>query len=101
MYINRDTYYCKYTYQSALAAAKTSIAAMELAISEKTNTFAVVRPPGHHSGLKPQPHGFSFINNVALAARKAIKTKKASRVAIIDWDAHHGEGTQTIFYSSD
>lgn len=100
MYINRDTYYCKHTYKAALAAAKTSVTAATYALNHNTNTFAVVRPPGHHSGLKTQPHGFSFINNVALAAKKVIKEQAVSRVAIVDWDAHHGEGTQTIFYDS-
>lgn len=73
MYINKDTYYCKQTYQSALAAAKTSIAALEYVVThQNTQSFAVVRPPGHHSGLKSQPHGFSFLNNAALAVQNII-----------------------------
>ena len=100
LFINRDTYYCKDTYQSALAAAKTTIAAIDFVTTHKnSNSYAVIRPPGHHSGFKPQPHGFSFLNNIALAAHKAIKTKKANKVAIVDWDVHHGEGTQNIFYN--
>lgn len=58
----------------------------------------MVRPPGHHSGLKTQPHGFSFFNNIALAANFLTSTKRAKRVAIVDWDVHHGEGTQKLFY---
>lgn len=50
----------------------------------------MVRPPGHHSGLKSQPHGFSFFNNIALAAYQTIATKKAKKIAIVDWDVHHG-----------
>jgi len=50
----------------------------------------MVRPPGHHSGLKSQPHGFSFFNNIALAVYQTIATKKAKKIAIVDWDVHHG-----------
>jgi len=58
----------------------------------------LIRPPGHHSGLKNQPHGFSFFNNVAIGANYFVsKTKK--NAVIIDWDIHHGEGTQNIFYT--
>jgi acetoin utilization deacetylase AcuC-like enzyme len=49
-----------------------------------------VRPPGHHSGLKSQPHGFSFLNNVGIASKYLLSTKKAEKIAIIDWDVHHG-----------
>jgi histone deacetylase 6 len=69
-----------------------------LANGQYKSFFALVRPPGHHSGLKTQPHGFSFFNNIALAANYLTKVKKVKKVAIVDWDAHHGEGTQKIFY---
>lgn len=59
----------------------------------------MVRPPGHHSGLKNQPHGFCFFNNIAVAANYLITSKKANQVAIVDWDVHHGEGTQKLFYN--
>ncbi len=99
MYINTDTYYCKSTYQAALAAAVTTVTATECSLNKPyPRTFAAVRPPGHHSGLKSQPHGFSFLNNAALAAQYSLKNKALTRVAIVDWDAHHGEGTQTMFY---
>lgn len=63
----------------------------------KSNIFSIIRPPGHHSGMKNQPHGFSFFNNISLAADYfTIKTNK--KCVIIDWDIHHGEGTQKIFY---
>ena len=98
MYINKDTYYCRYTYQSALAAGRSAIASVDHVLTHKDSTsYAIIRPPGHHSGWKPQPHGFSFLNNVALATSKAIKSQKVKKVAIIDWDVHHGEGTQNIF----
>lgn len=99
MYINTDTYYMKHTYQAALAAVKTVLLATQTLIDKEYQyAYAVIRPPGHHSGLKNQPHGFSFFNNVALAAEYALKTQLFKKIAIIDWDAHHGEGTQNLFY---
>ena len=100
MFINIDTYFMKDTYLAALEAARTTIiAADSLTSNSASNCFAMVRPPGHHSGLKSQPHGFSFFNNIAAAAHYLIKSKKANKVAIVDWDVHHGEGTQKLFYS--
>lgn len=61
------------------------------------NCFAAVRPPGHHAGISNQVSGFCFFNNVAAAARYAQKTYGVKRVAIFDWDAHHGNSTQQIF----
>ena len=91
MYINTDTYYGKHTFESAIAAATAAIEAVKVATCPPyPYTFAVVRPPGHHCGLKAQPHGFSFINNVALAAQFMLNTKKAAKIVIVDWDAHHG-----------
>lgn len=65
---------------------------------QKNDVICLVRPPGHHSGFKNQPHGFSFFNNVAIAADYfTSQTKK--KAVIIDWDIHHGEGTQNLFYN--
>jgi acetoin utilization deacetylase AcuC-like enzyme len=50
----------------------------------------MVRPPGHHSGLKTQPHGFSFFNNISLAANYLTTIKNVKKIVIVDWDAHHG-----------
>ena len=64
--------------------------------------FALVRPPGHHAGHDDtdghRAEGFCFFNSAAVAARCALETRRAKRVAIIDWDIHHGNGTQTILY---
>ena len=99
MYINTDTYYMKHTYQAAIAAVKTSLLAIDAILSKQYRyAYAVIRPPGHHSGLKNQPHGFSFFNNVGIAAEYALKSNQFQKIAIVDWDAHHGEGTQNLFY---
>ena len=60
--------------------------------------LCLVRPPGHHSGMKSQPHGFSFFNNISIAANYYVQNS-SKKVAILDWDIHHGEGTQKIFYN--
>lgn len=62
---------------------------IEKGIKSNKNIFSLIRPPGHHSGLKNQPHGFSFFNNVALAANYFVQKTKKNAV-IIDWDIHHG-----------
>ena len=66
----------------------------------KVNTsFALVRPPGHHAEFN-RAMGFCLMNNVAIAAKKALK-KPGCTVAIVDWDIHHGNGTQDSFYGTD
>ncbi|KHJ94001.1 histone deacetylase family protein [Oesophagostomum dentatum] len=61
------------------------------------NAFALVRPPGHHAGIS-EPSGFCIFNNVAVAAQYAIDKYGLRRVLILDWDVHHGNGTQEIFW---
>jgi len=61
------------------------------------NAFAIVRPPGHHA-LANQAMGFCFFNNLAIAAEWLIKVRGLKRVMIIDWDVHHGNGSQEMFY---
>jgi acetoin utilization deacetylase AcuC-like enzyme len=65
---------------------------------ELRNGFALVRPPGHHA-LRRRAMGFCLFNNIALAAKCAIENHGAKRVAIVDWDLHHGNGTQNSFYN--
>jgi acetoin utilization deacetylase AcuC-like enzyme len=63
------------------------------------NAFCLIRPPGHHAESN-RPMGFCLFNNVAIGARHAIQKYQLDRIAIIDWDVHHGNGTQEIFYDS-
>lgn len=79
-----------------LAAAGTSIAAVESTLREHRPAMALVRPPGHHAAPETAD-GYCFFNNVAVAAR-AAQAGGIERVAIVDWDVHHGNGTQEGFY---
>lgn len=101
IYINVDTYFNKNTIEAAKIAANSGINCVDRVYSgEWRSAFAIIRPPGHHSGMKGQPHGFCFFNNVGIAASYALKKHEAKRILIMDWDAHHGEGTQNLFYDS-
>ena len=96
-FIDPNTYINPLSYEVALYAAGSSIAAMERALDGE-NCFALVRPPGHHAAAD-WAMGFCLLNNAAIAAAKALTL--VDRVAIIDWDDHHGNGTQDIFYGND
>lgn len=64
---------------------------------EWKNGFAVVRPPGHHAGIRNILNGFCLLNNVAIGARYIQKKFGVKKVAILDWDIHRGDGTHHIF----
>lgn len=84
--------------ESARVAAGSVLAAIDAVFSgEVENAFCVVRPPGHHASAAVGM-GFCLFNNIALAARHAQQRHGAERVLIVDWDVHHGNGTQDIFY---
>jgi acetoin utilization deacetylase AcuC-like enzyme len=93
-YIDENTYINPHSYEVATYAAGSAIAAVEHTLDGES-CFALVRPPGHHAAAA-WAMGFCLINNVAIAVAKALKL--VNRVAIIDWDVHHGNGTQDIFY---
>jgi acetoin utilization deacetylase AcuC-like enzyme len=84
------------TLAARLAAGATIQAALAVAQGEGQVAFAVVRPPGHHARAE-RAAGFCLLNNVALAALALRAAGLASRIAILDWDVHHGDGTQAIF----
>jgi len=93
-----DTSLSKDSLAAALLAAGGVCAAVDAVFAgEVANAFCVVRPPGHHAG-RSRGMGFCLFNNIAVAARHAQKKHKASKVLIADWDVHHGNGTQDIFY---
>lgn len=87
-----DTFVCGESWAAAMHAAGASAAAVDGVISGKfRRAFCAVRPPGHHAGAS-RSMGFCLLNNVALAAQQALNAG-VQRVAILDWDVHHGNGT--------
>lgn len=95
----KDIYFNEGTSTSArLAVAAMQVAIDKLFAGDWKNCFAAVRPPGHHAGINSKPSGFCFFNNVAAASRYAQKKHGLRKIAIFDWDAHHGNSTQEIFY---
>ena len=94
--IDPDTCINVHTWDAALRAAGAAIAATDAVLSgELNNAFCAVRPPGHHA-CRDRAMGFCFFNNVAVAARHAVERHGLKRVAIVDFDVHHGNGTQDI-----
>ncbi|KAM4610511.1 histone deacetylase 7 isoform 2-T3 [Polymixia lowei] len=83
---------------SRMAAGSVTELAFRVAKGELKNGFAVVRPPGHHADPS-NPMGFCYFNSVAIAAKQLQQKLSASKILIVDWDVHHGNGTQEVFYS--
>ncbi len=96
--IDGDTSMNPHTLAAAFEAAGAGIAAVDAVMrGEATSAFCNVRPPGHHAE-SGRAMGFCFFNNVAVAAAHALEHHGLSRVAIVDFDVHHGNGTEDIFY---
>ena len=96
--LDADTAMNAHTLDAAYFAAGGALAAVAAVMEKRAkNAFVVARPPGHHAGVST-PMGFCFLNNIAIAARSAIAVHGAQRVAIVDFDVHHGNGTQEIFW---
>ena len=95
--IDADTPISPATYHAAAMAAGACIEAVDAVLAgEAANAFALVRPPGHHAE-PDRAMGFCFFNSIAVAAAHGIVTHRLERVLIVDWDVHHGNGTQRIF----
>jgi acetoin utilization deacetylase AcuC-like enzyme len=93
-----NTVICKDSYEVALWAVGGLLSACDEVVSGKAkNAFCAIRPPGHHASQE-RGMGYCLFNNVAIAARYLQKRHKLEKVLIIDWDVHHGNGTQDIFY---
>lgn len=97
--IDEDTVVSTGSYPAAQKAAGAAVDMVNALLDDQCDTaFALVRPPGHHA----MPHylmGFCFFNNIALAALHGIEQHQLTRIAILDWDAHHGNGAEAIFYN--
>ncbi len=97
--LDGDTLLCSHSYQAALRAAGAALAATDAVITGSVdNAFCAIRPPGHHA-RPTQSMGFCLFNNVAIAVRHALESHELERVAIIDFDVHHGNGTAESFRS--
>jgi acetoin utilization deacetylase AcuC-like enzyme len=94
-----DTELSRDSLTAALAAAGTVVSAVDAVMTGRTPTaFCAVRPPGHHASAN-RGMGFCIFNNIAIGARHAAKRHRVNRVLIADWDVHHGNGTQEVFWS--
>ncbi len=98
-WLDPDTYITPTSYAAAVRAVGGCLAALEAILNREVDSaFCLVRPPGHHA-TPTKAMGFCLFNNVAIAAKVALEEKGLSRVAVVDFDVHHGNGTQEIFYA--
>lgn len=100
-FLDADTQTSERSHEAALLAAGALVDGLDrLAEGDIDNGFALVRPPGHHA-TPTRAMGFCLFNNIAIAAHYAVEQLKLAPVFILDWDLHHGNGTQDSFYASD
>ena len=93
--LDADTVVSEGSWDAARAGAGCVLDGVDLAVREGVRSFAAVRPPGHHA-VRDRAMGFCLFGNVAVAARYARETHGVARVLIVDWDVHHGNGTQAL-----
>jgi len=99
--LDPDTHTSPRSYEAAVLAAGAVITGIKLVASgQADNTAALVRPPGHHAEAD-RAKGFCLFNNIAIGARYGLKHLGMERILILDWDLHHGNGTQHSFYDTD
>ncbi len=100
VFLDADTSTCPVSFDAALRAAGGMISAIDSVLSKEVDrAFPLVRPPGHHAEAD-RAMGFCLFNNVAVGAAYLTEVKGLERVLVIDWDIHHGNGTQHIFYDT-
>jgi acetoin utilization deacetylase AcuC-like enzyme len=100
-YLDPDTIASEGSYRAALHAAGGAVELVDMLLDGHASTvFSMHRPPGHHA-LPARAMGFCLFNNIAIAARHAVRARGLSRVLIFDWDVHHGNGTNDIFHATD
>lgn len=100
-HLDADTSINAHTWRAALCSAGAAIAATDAVLAgELENAFCAVRPPGHHAAAN-KASGFCFFNNVAIAAKYAVERHGLERVAVVDFDVHHGDGTENILSGDD
>jgi acetoin utilization deacetylase AcuC-like enzyme len=99
--LDTDTSINRHTFKAALRSAGAAVAATDAVMAgELENAFCAVRPPGHHA-TRTQAMGFCFFNNVAIGVKYALQRYHLKRVAVIDFDVHHGNGTEDILSGDD
>jgi len=99
-WLDHDTYLGPASFDVAMLAAGAAVAAVDAALEGKVErSFAIVRPPGHHA-TPERGMGFCLLNNLAIAVAHAL-SRGLTRVLVVDWDVHHGNGTQDAFYATD
>ena len=100
-WIDPDTFVGRESYDVALLGVGAAVGAVELVVDGRVDrAFALVRPPGHHAEPS-RGMGFCLFNNIGVGAQYALSRCGLARVAVLDWDVHHGNGTQAAFYESD
>lgn len=96
-WLDWDTAVSPKSYEAAVHAAGAGLMAVDRALSTGQRAFLLVRPPGHHA-CRARGMGFCLFDNIAVAAAHALQERGLQRVLIVDWDVHHGNGTQAAFY---